>query len=306
MTKRVQNDKEGSEPQLIINKNMKKRIDILLAEKGLAETRAKAQSLLMAGQVVVDGKKVDKAGTIVDENSEIEVKEKFPYVSRGALKIEKAHKEFKLNFKDKIICDIGASTGGFTDFALKNGAKKVYAIDVGYGQLDQKLREDERVVVMERTNIRDINLWEEFSKRVILASKVRLESRLSDKNDSGQARMTVDKINYYLVDVSFISLKKVLPVIKQLAVNSKQPAGIIALIKPQFEVGKKIADKCRGVIKDETIQKEVVENIARFAESIGFRVEGLTESPITGAKGNKEFLMWLESPCHSELDSESI
>lgn len=237
----------------------KKRIDILLTEKGLAESRTKAQSLLMAGQVEVDGRKIDKAGTLVDEGSEIKIKERSPYVSRGALKIQKAYQDFGLDFAGKVVCDIGASTGGFTDFSLVHGTRKVYAIDVGYGQLDQKLREDSRVVVMEKTNFRDISALPE-------------------------------KIDYFVCDVSFISLKKIIPKIKEVA---SYPTQAVLLIKPQFEVGKVVADKCKGVVKDEETQKEVIEDIARFAEDIGFKVNGLVESPITGAKGNKEFLIWI-------------
>lgn len=238
----------------------KKRIDILITEKGLVESRGKAQALLMSGQIFIDGKRVDKAGTLVDEGAEIEVKERFPYVSRGALKIEKAYEEFGLDFEGKVVCDIGSSTGGFTDFALVHGAKKVYAIDVGYGQLDQKLREDSRVVVMEKTNFRNIS---EFS----------------------------DKIDFFVCDVSFISLKKIIPKIKEIVDYSTQA---VLLIKPQFEVGKEIADKCKGVVKDEEVHAGAVEDIAKFAEDSGFQVKGLAESPITGAKGNKEFLIWLE------------
>jgi len=309
----------------------KKRIDVLITEKGLAESRAKAQAFLMSGQVIVSGKKIDKVGTLVDENADIEIKEKFPYVSRGALKIQKAYEEFGLDFDGKVICDIGSSTGGFTDFALQHSAKKIYAIDVGYGQLDQKLREDPRVVVMEKTNFRDINSWEDFSKLVILASKVCPESELSAKKDSGQARMTIEKIDFFVCDVSFISLKKIIPKIKSIChsrlflsfpplsvipteagiqdirrINSDgnldprvkpeddKNVEVVLLIKPQFEVGKEIADKCKGVIKDEEIQNKVVEDIARFSENAGFTVKGLAESPITGAKGNKEFLIWLD------------
>lgn len=239
---------------------MKKRIDILLTEKGLAESRGKAQALLMSGQVFVDGKRVDKAGATIEESLEIEVKERFPYVSRGALKIQKAYEDFSLDFKDKIICDIGSSTGGFTDFALVHGAKKVYAIDVGYGQLDQKLREDSRVVVMEKTNFRNVEKLPE-------------------------------KIDFFVCDVSFISLKKIIPQIRKIA---DYPTQSVLLIKPQFEVGKEVADKCKGVIKKEEIRVNVVEDIARFAENLGLKVKGIAESPITGAKGNKEFLLWLE------------
>ena len=276
---------------------MKKRIDILLVEKCLAETRAKAQALLMAGQVYINGQKIDKAGTQIDIEKQIEIKERFPYVSRGALKIEKAYQTFHLNFENKVICDIGSSTGGFVDFAIQKGARKVYAIDVGWGQLDQKLRKDSRVVVMERTNFRNIDSWEDFSKRVI--SGLRPEQALAcpgsknhDQNtDSGQARMTVDQVDYFLCDVSFISLKKIIPQIKKIADYKTE---CVLLIKPQFEVGKKEADKTKGVIKDENLRQEVVTGIKAFASEQGFKVKGMTESPITGAKGNKEFLIWLE------------
>jgi len=238
----------------------KKRIDVLLVEKGLAESRAKAQAFLMSGRVLADGKKIEKVGTLIVEDAEIEIKERSPYVSRGALKIQKAYKEFGLDFEGKIICDIGSSTGGFTDFALQHGANKVYAIDVGYGQLTQKLREDSRVFVMEKTNFRDVvNLPE--------------------------------KIDFFICDVSFISLRKIIPQIQKIA---NYPTQAVLLIKPQFEVGKKIADKCKGVVKDDNIQKEIVEDIATFSEESGFKVLGLAESPITGAKGNKEFLIWLK------------
>ncbi len=267
---------------------MKKRIDILLVDKGFAGTRTKAQAMLMSGSVFIGGQRVDKVGTLVEETAEVEIREKFPYVSRGALKIEKAYEEFDLNFQDKVICDIGSSTGGFTDFALQHGAKKVFAVDVGYGQLDRKLREDSRVVVMEKTNFRDIESRDDFSKRVILTCP---GSKNHVKNaDSGQARMTIEKIDYFVCDVSFISLKKIIPQIKKIADYSTE---CILLIKPQFEVGKEIADKTKGVIRDEEIQRAVVEDIAKFAESSGFRVQGITDSPITGAKGNKEFLLWL-------------
>lgn len=256
---------------------MKKRLDILVFEKGFAKSREEAKRLILSGNVLSEGKVLDKAGMSFDDNLPVEIKETMPYVSRGALKIEKAYQEFKIDFKNKVVCDIGASTGGFTDFALQHGAKKVYAIDVGYGQLDQKLRNDPRVVNMERTNIRDIDILPE-------------------------------PIDIFVMDLSFISLKKVLPTVKKLVVSSSRVSGektmtydlrpviqIIALIKPQFEVGKKIADKYKGVIKDERIRQSVVEDIRAFSEEIGFGVKGITESPILGAKGNKEFLLYLIS-----------
>ncbi len=267
---------------------MKKRIDVLLTEKGFAESRAKAQAFLLLGQVYVDAKKVDKAGTLIEDNASLELRERFPYVSRGALKIQKAYEEFGLDFNEKVICDIGASTGGFTDFVLQHGAKKVYAIDVGYGQLEQKLRENSRVHVMERTNFREIDSWDDFSKRVILARPG--SKKYKNESNFGQTRMTVERINFFVCDVSFISLKKIIPQIKKIV---DYPIECVLLIKPQFEVGKEIADKTKGVIKNEEIQRSVVEDIAEFSEEQRFHVEGITDSPITGAKGNKEFLIYL-------------
>lgn len=238
---------------------MKKRLDLLISEKEKI-SRQKAQALIMAGDILVNGIKVIKPGQDIDEKSEIDIKQKFPYVSRGALKLKEAAEEFKIDFKNKVVADIGASTGGFTDFALQSGAKKVYAIDTGYGQIDQKLRDDSRVVLMEKTNIKNVKTLPE-------------------------------KIDFFVVDVSFISLKQVIPVLKE--IDSK--AKVIALIKPQFEMGKDIADKTKGVIRDPEIQMKAVEKIGRFAEDIGYKVSGLAESPITGAKGNKEFLIYLKS-----------
>jgi 23S rRNA (cytidine1920-2'-O)/16S rRNA (cytidine1409-2'-O)-methyltransferase len=239
---------------------MKKRLDILLVERGLSETRTKAQSLIMAGQVAIDNKVVDKPGAQVNYETEIVVKERFPYVSRGALKLEKAYNDFKINFEAKIVCDIGSSTGGFTDFALQHGAKKVFAIDVGRGQLDQKIREDSRVVSLERTDFREV-------------------------------RKLGDKIDYFLCDVSFISLKKILPKVKELSENE---TSIIALIKPQFEAGAKEVTRGKGVIKSEQVRNEIVSEIKNFAQDLGYKIEGLVESPIHGAKGNVEYLIYLK------------
>jgi 23S rRNA (cytidine1920-2'-O)/16S rRNA (cytidine1409-2'-O)-methyltransferase len=244
----------------------KKRLDILVSEKTGA-TRSKAQALIMAGQVFVDEIRVEKSGTEIEDSKNILIKDLFPYVSRGALKLEKAATEFEIDFKNKVVCDIGASTGGFTDYVLQNDAKKVYAIDVGYGQLAQKIREDKRVIVMERTNIRDISSLPE-------------------------------PIDVFVVDVSFISLKKVLPQIQTITRNSKletrKSSDVFALVKPQFEVGKNIADKFRGVITDPHIQKEVLTEIKDFATNLGYIIEGETESPIKGAKGNREYLLYLK------------
>ncbi|MBW6432118.1 TlyA family RNA methyltransferase [Patescibacteria group bacterium] len=246
---------------------MKKRLDILVSEKA-GVTRTKAQALIMAGQVFVNRVRVEKSGTEIEESKNIEIKDLFPYVSRGALKLEKAAQEFEIDFKNRVVCDIGASTGGFTDYALQAGAKKVYAIDVGYGQLAQKIREDERVIVMERTNIKDVN-------------------------------SLPAPIDIFVIDVSFISLKKVLPQIQTIIRNSKletrKSSDVVALVKPQFEVGKNVADKFRGVITDPKIQEDVLEEIKIFAKSNGFIIEGETESPIKGAKGNREFLLHLKA-----------
>ena len=243
----------------------KERLDILVADKfGL--TRNKAQALIMAGNIYIDGKSQTKSGLTVVKGTNITMKEAFPYVSRGALKLKKAIETFGIDLADKMIADIGASTGGFTDYAIQHGAKKVYAIDCGYGQLDQKLRNDKRVINMERTNIKDVKALPEL-------------------------------IDIFVIDVSFISLKKILPQVITIISNFKfqiSNCDVIALIKPQFEVGKEVADKFQGVITDENIQQEVVADIKRFATQSGFIIEGLTESPIKGAKGNKEFLIYLK------------
>lgn len=239
----------------------KKRLDILLVEKGLFPSREKAKTSIMAGLVRVDGQRVDKPGSDIREDSAIEVTAPaIPYVSRGGLKLEKAVKEFSLDLKDKIMVDIGASTGGFTDCALQNGASRVYAIDVGFGQLDWKLRNDPRVVNMERTNIRY------FDPAVL---------------DTPPDIVTID--------VAFISLKLVLP-----KVNEILPAGgqAVALIKPQFEAGRDKVGR-KGVVRDRTVHVDVIQKIIKTARSLGFVVNGLTFSPIRGPEGNIEYLIHL-------------
>ena len=246
---------------------MKKRIDVLLVEKGLAETRSKAQAYIMAGQVVADDVQIDKSGTMVDDSVAIAVKETFPYVSRGALKLEKAFHEFNLDFSGKTLCDIGSSTGGFSDFALQKGAAKVYAIDVGRGQLDQKIRENPKVVVMEKTDFRSVT---------------------SCTGSHPVQSCLPEKIDYFLCDVSFISIKLILPHILDLQpIDTK----VIALIKPQFEAGAKDVSCGKGVIKSEQKRQEIVESIKVFAQKLGYKIEGFVESPITGAKGNVEYLL---------------
>ena len=238
---------------------MKKRLDEILTERKLVDSRNKAQALIMAGQVYVDGLRSDKSGRPTPVDAKICIKELFPYVSRGALKLEKAFIEFNLDFKDMTVCDIGSSTGGFTDFALQNAAKKVYAIDVGTGQLAQKIREDARVIVMEKTDFRNVGSLE-------------------------------DRIDIFICDVSFISLKNIIPQIKILADKNSQ---IVLLIKPQFEAGVKDVSKGKGIIRDGGLRLEIVEEIKDFSKQHGFTVSGLVESPITGAKGNVEYLLHL-------------
>lgn len=237
----------------------KKRLDVLLFERGLAPTRSKAQAYIMAGEVLVNEQRVDKAGTKFTEDVAIRVKERPQFVSRGGEKLAGALADFDFDPAGLICADVGASTGGFTDCLLQNGAKRVYAIDVGYGQIAYKLREDERVVVMERTNARYVEALDE-------------------------------KVELVVVDASFISLNLLLPAIKQWLTQS---ADVIALIKPQFEAGKGEVGK-GGVVKDEDVHARVIRDVAEFAQSLGFVVQGLTISPIKGLKeGNTEFLIWL-------------
>lgn len=238
----------------------KERIDIILVEKGFFDTREKAKKNIMAGLVFVDNNRVDKCGEKIKRDGVIEVKgEAIPYVSRGGLKLEKAIVEFNLNLNDKVSMDVGASTGGFTDCMLQNGAKKVFAIDVGYGQFAWKLRIDERVVCMERTNIRYVK-----------------------KEDIGM------EIDFSSIDVSFISLRLVLPVVKELL---KENGEIIALIKPQFEAGREKVGK-KGVVRDPLVHKEVITLITSFGAKIGLLLKGLTFSPIKGPEGNIEYLAY--------------
>ena len=240
---------------------VKKRLDVLLTEQGFADSRTKAQSIIMSGLVYVDGQKADKPGISFEETVSIEVRgAACPYVSRGGLKLEKALRDFGIAPKDYVCSDSGASTGGFTDCLLQQGARKVFAIDVGYGQLDWKIRSDPRVVVMERTNIRYVT--------------------------AGQLG---EKLDLSVVDVSFISLKIVLPVIKTLLKESGQ---VVCLIKPQFEAGKEKVGK-KGVVREKSTHREVLEGFLSLADSLSFRVLGLTWSPVKGPEGNIEYLVHL-------------
>ena len=238
------------------------RLDVYLTEKGLAPSREKAKALIMAGVVFVDNQKCDKAGTVVKETQTVEVRGgELKYVSRGGLKLEKAMQEFFVQLDEKVCMDIGASTGGFTDCMLQNGAKKVFSVDVGYGQLAWKLRCDERVVNMERTNIRHVTM-ESIGEPLDFAS----------------------------VDVAFISLRLVLPVAYELL---KDGGEVVALIKPQFEAGKEKVGK-KGVVREQSTHVGVVRTIYDFCVEQGFSVLGLDFSPIKGPEGNIEYLIYLK------------
>ncbi|CAM4230996.1 TlyA family RNA methyltransferase [Paenibacillus tarimensis] len=239
----------------------KERIDILLVEHGHYESREKAKAALMAGLVLVNGERIDKSGTKVSRTAEITVKGAVhPYVSRGGLKLEKAIRHFGLNLEGCVMLDIGASTGGFTDCALQNGASYVYAVDVGYNQLDWSLRQDSRVLVMERTNF-----------------------RYTQPGD-----LTGPPPTFATIDVSFISLKLILPPLSGVI---EPGSGVVALIKPQFEAGRDKVGKS-GVVRDAAVHAEVLSSILGFAGELGFGLHGLTFSPITGGEGNIEFLAY--------------
>ena len=238
---------------------IKKRLDVLLVERLYAETRSKAQAIIMSGNVYVNGQKADKPGTSFEETVEIEVRGAVcPYVSRGGLKLEKALRDFGVKPEGFVCSDSGASTGGFTDCLLQQGAKKVFAIDVGYGQLDWKIRNDARVVVMERTNIRNVT-----------------------PEDLGEP------LDLSVVDVSFIGLEIVLPAIKNLL--KPESGQVLCLIKPQFEAGKDNVGK-KGVVRDPKIHQMVLDNFVALVHGLGFKILGLTFSPVKGPEGNIEFL----------------
>ncbi len=242
---------------------MKERLDVLLLKKGLVDSRQKAKALIMEGKVSVNGKTVDKAGTKVDENSDIKIKGRTnPYVSRGGMKLETAIKNFGLSFKDLTCADIGASTGGFTDCMLKHGAKKVYAVDVGKGQLDWKLRNDERVKVLEGVNARYL-------------SKEHIDQEL-------------DAIT---IDVSFISLEKIIP---SASAFLKDDGFIVALIKPQFELSKREVSKGRGVVREPALRERAVKKIIEFVKKMGLVPVDITRSHPPGPKGNVEFLLLIK------------
>lgn len=246
----------------------KTRLDVLLVERGLQESRQKAQATIMSGLVFVDGQRVDKAGTAVSPEASVEIRgHTLRYVSRGGLKLEKAMTTFGLTLEGKTCADIGASTGGFTDCMLQNGAQKVYAVDVGYGQLDWKLRTDPRVVCMERTNARYLT-----------------------------REQIPDPLDFASIDVSFISLKLIFPALFQLL---KEDGHIACLIKPQFEAGREKVGK-KGVVRDPAVHLEVLENFMVHAKESNFTVLGITYSPIRGPEGNIEYLGYLKKGLSEE------
>ncbi len=241
----------------------KKRLDVLLVERGLQESRQKAQATIMSGLVFVRGQRADKPGTAYPEDVEIEVRgNALAYVSRGGLKLEKAMRTFPIDLRGAVCGDIGASTGGFTDCMLQNGAEKVYAVDVGYGQLAWKLRSDPRVVCLERTNARYLT-----------------------------HEQVPDELDFSSVDVSFISLKLILPALRGLL---KETGRAVCLVKPQFEAGREKVGK-KGVVRDPAVHEEVLEHFLEHAKESDFTVLGLTYSPIRGPEGNIEYLGFLQS-----------
>ncbi len=241
---------------------MRKRIDRLLVEGGFASSRERAKALVLSGSVIVNDQRVDKPGSLFRAEDEIRIRGRaFPYVSRGGVKLESALEVFRIKTKEKIALDVGASTGGFTDCLLQNGVRKVYALDVGYGQLAWSLRQDPRVFSLERTNIRHV-----------------------------APRDFPGPFDLITIDVSFISLTLVLPVVRELI---QREGEIVALIKPQFEVGKGKVGK-KGVVRDPALHEEVVEKIRRFAKKIGLLPLEVAESPLLGPEGNKEFLIHLK------------
>ena len=251
----------------------KKRLDVLLTERGLQESRQRAQAVIMSGEVFVNGQRVDKPGTAVAEDARIEVRGgTLAYVSRGGLKLEKAMAAFPIDLNGAVCADIGASTGGFTDCMLQNGAEKVYAVDVGYGQLAWKLRSDPRVVCLERTNARYLT-----------------------------KEQIPEPLDFASIDVSFISLKLILPALRPLMAENGQ---VVALVKPQFEAGREKVGK-KGVVRDSAVHQEVLEHFLVHADEADFSVKGLTFSPIRGPEGNIEYLGYLSVgrgvPCEEDL-----
>ena len=245
-------------------KLIKQRLDTLLVDLGLCPSRQQAQRLIQAGEVTVNQEKIDKVGTEVDITAQIQIKERPPFVSRGGEKLAKALEFFAISVADRICLDGGISTGGFTDCLLQSGAKQVYGVDVGYGQVDWKIRNDQRVILKERTNLRQLQPEELYAENAIFADLV-------------------------VVDVSFISLTKILPAVWRL---TQAPREAVLLVKPQFEVGKSRVGK-KGVVRDFNDQGDAIFNVMKGALELGWKYQGLTWSPITGPAGNIEYLLWL-------------
>lgn len=253
---------------------MKERLDVLLVNRGLAPSREKAKAIIMSGVVFVDGQREDKAGSNFDVNVPIEIKgNTLKYVSRGGLKLEKAMANFDVSLADKICMDVGSSTGGFTDCMLQNGAVKVYAVDVGNGQLHWKLRQDERVICMEKTNIRYVT-----------------------------PDQIADEIDFSSIDVSFISLTKVLKPVKELLTDKGE---IVCLVKPQFEAGREKVGK-KGVVRDIKVHQEVINMVIDYAREIGFTICNLDYSPIKGPEGNIEYLLHLSKDAEHETTEINV
>jgi len=241
---------------------MKERLDRLLLSREITDSREKAKALIMAGDILVDGIPVTKPGTMVDTSAAIELKGEIPFVSRGGMKLDAALNHFRIDIEGMIVMDVGSSTGGFTDCLLKRGAKKVYCIDVGYGQMAWPLRMDQRVILLERTNIRYL-----------------------------ERERIPDTVDFATIDVSFISLKKVIPRVREFV---SKGGGILALIKPQFEVGKGKVGK-GGIIRDEDARQAAVRSVREYAEGIGLKTIGVFQSPIKGHKGNIEYFLYLKN-----------
>lgn len=273
---------EGFNPLLkerakVKKKKNKERLDVLLVERGFFKTREMAKRHIMAGIILVDNVPVDKAGTKVPVNAPIRIKgHVMPYVGRGGYKLEKAIKEFHIDLKDKVMADIGASTGGFTDCALQHHAKKVFAIDVGYNQLDWKLRTDSRVINMEKTNIKNVSL-----------------------------ETLGEQVDFISTDISFISVLKIIPAVKSIL---KKDGSLVILIKPQFEAGREKVGK-GGIVHDRKVHEEVIRHVIDVFDENGFEVEDITWSPIKGGSGNIEFLAYIRwkpdgKPLHTISDEE--
>lgn len=268
----------------------KQRLDTLLVERNLCTSRALAQRLIQAGEVTVDGKVIDKAGTEIDTGASVTVKQKSRFVSRGGEKLAKALETFNIDVTARVCLDAGISTGGFTDCLLQAGAKLVYGVDVGYGQVDWKLRNDPRVILLERTNIRHLTPEQLYENTQQNSPPSRSENTQQNSPPyQGGVGGGSKYPDFIVVDVSFISVTKILSAIKRL---SQSPREMVLLVKPQFEVGKNQVGK-KGVVRDPLLQADAIYQVLQTAQELGWKYKGLTWSPITGPAGNVEYLLWL-------------